>query len=97
MSEMALEIELATKSSDQEFKEALGADMRRIQKEFQIAKERMWHKVNAYFRQPVSGNYTTPDDLRMLIDACEKLHNDYVTVRDLLLSVSTPSKAVFKQ
>ena len=56
-----------------------------IERDFNKKREQLFYKTQAYFRQAISSNYISENDLRKLIDECDDLKKQYL---DYKLAVS---------
>ena len=52
-----------------------------LESKFNRIREKLYYKAQSYFHQSIGSNYTHADDLRTMIDKCEKIkkqYNDFV-------------------
>lgn len=48
-----------------------------LESRFNSNREKLYYKVQSYFHQSIGSNYTHADDLRTMIDECEKIKKQY--------------------
>ncbi len=58
-----------------------------IEREFNSKREQLYYRMQSYFRQSINSNYTHAEDLREMIDECEKLKERYVNYKQFVAEI----------
>ncbi len=58
-----------------------------IEAAYNKSKEKLYYKAQSYFHQSIMGDYTTADDLKTMIDACEELKRQYRDFKEFVSGV----------
>lgn len=66
---------------------AVRAHLLDIEREFNKRREQLYYKTQSYFHQSISSNYIKADDLRKMIDECEKLKTEYVDYKHYIADI----------